>query len=107
MRGKHKRSEGGKLPEAYKEGKDVSDKGASDVYSGGSSNVVKEARKAKKGGAMCRKDGGKVGGKMSEKRMDRKPRASGGKVGAESRPFSAASSIKDRPGGDMDKGAIA
>ena len=100
MRGKHKRADGGKLPEAYKEGKAVSDKGASDVYSGGSSNVVKEARKG-------RKCGGKIDGKMSEKRMDRKPRASGGKVGAEMRPFSAASSVKDRPGGDLDKGAIA
>jgi hypothetical protein len=91
----HGRKDGGKLVEPSKKGVVASDKGASDVYAGGSSDVVKEARKMKKGGKACRKEGAKG-------RLDRKPRAKGGKVGAEMRPLSEANAMKPRPGGDVD-----
>lgn len=102
MRARHMRASGGKLEEPVKKGTDVKDSTPSDTYAGGSSNVIKEAKKAKKGGRMCRRSGGKVEGEMAEKRLDRKPRAKGGRMGAEMRPFSAAATMKNRPGGDMD-----
>lgn len=59
----------------------------SDTYSGASSNVKKEAAERKRGGRA--KDAPMFGGKGA-KNAGRKPRKSGGKVGADSNPFSSA-----------------
>ena len=94
MKGKIHRASGGSV----EEGKDVSDKGPTDVYAGGDSNVVKEARertgKFKKGGKVVKKSGGCAEGGMSAARADRAPRkgrASGGVL-------SSAANTSDRPG---------
>lgn len=58
------------------------DASPSDVYAGGKSNVVKEAKE--------RKSGGKAMGMKSAPRADRKPRKSGGKVGSNMNPLSSA-----------------
>jgi hypothetical protein len=65
----------------------------SDVYAGEDSNVLAEAKKRKKGG--------KVMGEKAMSRCDRAPRKSGGKVGAESSPLTAANKTSNRPGGDI------
>jgi len=64
-----------------------------DVYAGKDSDVLASAKKRKKGG--------KVEGEKSMSRCDRAPRKSGGKVGAESSPFTAAKHTSNRPGGDI------
>lgn len=64
-----------------------------DVYAGEDSNVLAEAKKRKKGG--------KVMGDKAEKRLDRPCRKSGGKVGAENSPLTAANKTSIRPGGDI------
>lgn len=98
MKGKLARSTGGKT---VSEGVDVSDKSPTDVYAGGSSNVVKEARertsKFKKGGKVEKKSGCGAEGGMAAARADRAPRkgrASGG-------PLSTAANTSDRPGGKV------
>lgn len=53
------------------------------AYSGGSSNVAKEARN-------MRKDGGAVPGKAAMMRLDRPGRKRGGAVGADCSPLSSA-----------------
>lgn len=113
MKGKNYRAAGGKVSE----GVDVEDTGPTDVYAGGDSNVVKEARertgKFKKGGKvsafgrgkmsegmekrMEKKSGGCAEGGMSHARADRAPRkgrATGG-------PLSTAAKVTKRPGGDV------
>jgi hypothetical protein len=88
--------------EPIMEGDDVSDESPSVVYAGGDSNVVKEAKKRKKGGKVVKavkKDGMKAGGMKSAARLDRPCRKSGGKVGANERPLSTAHAITNRPGG--------
>lgn len=64
--------------------------GPSEVYAGGGSNVVKEARERKHGGkAMGHADGAKA--KM---RMDRRPgRKRGGGVGSNMKPLSTAATV--------------
>ena len=64
------------------------DKAPSDVYAGGSSNVVKEAKERKWGGKA--KNVGSVHGKHASHHAGRKPRKSGGKVGADTNPLSSA-----------------
>lgn len=59
----------------------------SDVYEGASSNVAKEARERKRGG---RAKNVKMHGAAAKAHAGRKPRKSGGKVGADSHPFSSA-----------------
>lgn len=58
-----------------------------DAYAGGNSQVAKHAKEKKRGGAV-QVEGGK--GKV---RMDKPKRASGGRVGANTRPFSTAANI--------------
>jgi hypothetical protein len=98
MKGKmHGKKAGGGSVE---EGRDLEkeDKTPSVVYAGKDSDVVKEASKRKKGG-VCKKRGGAVDGEKGEKRLDKMPRrATGGRVGAETRPLSEASKISERPG---------
>ena len=81
--------------ESPKKGVVVGDKTPSMTYAGGDSNVVKEAKARKKGGA-CKAMGGKAA-----KRLDRPARKAGGKVGANERPLSTAAHTSDRPGGDV------
>ena len=59
-----------------------SDASPSDVYAGGKSNVVKEAKE--------RKSGGKAMGGKSAMRADRAPRKSGGRAGSNMNPLSSA-----------------
>ena len=82
-------------------GKFDDDAGPSDVYAGEDSNVVKEARKRKRGGSCMKKGGLAVEGKKSHERMDRPKRASGGKIGAEKSPFTEAKRTSNRPGADI------
>ena len=81
--------------ESPKKGVVVGDKTPGMTYAGGDSNVVKEAKARKKGGA-CKAMGGKAA-----KRLDRPARKAGGKVGANERPLSTAAHTSDRPGGDV------
>lgn len=69
-RARHKKASGGKV----------------DYYSGGNSNVAKEAAEKKRGGKVM----GKVHGKKSKMRLDK--RARGGRVGSDKSPFSSAAS---------------
>ncbi len=59
------------------------------AYSGGSSNVAKEAKE--------RKFGGSVSGAKSATRMDRPGRKAGGRVGADKSPLSSAARCSDPP----------
>jgi hypothetical protein len=74
----------------------------SEVYAGAGSNVVKEASKKKHGGAAKHV---MAKGKMAKHRLDRPARKSGGGVGAEMRPFSAAHNVKSPAGRDVESGA--
>lgn len=63
--------------------------GRAEFYSGGESNVAKEAMEKKRGGKVVEK----MESKKSKARMDKRPRrASGGRVGSDKRPFSSAAS---------------
>ena len=66
-----------------------------DVYAGEGSNVVKEAKKRKKGG--------KVMGDKSMERCDRAPRKRGGRAegGKISQDWTAAQKTSNRPGADI------
>ena len=90
--------------ESPKKGVVVGDKSPTEVYAGAGSNVVKEAKERKKGGACNYKKGGDVEGKMAMKRLDRPgraKRADGGKIGANDKPLSTAAHTSNRPGGDV------
>lgn len=90
--------------ESPKKGVVVGDKSPSTVYSGAGSNVVKEAKERKRGGACNYEKGGEVDGKKAMKRLDRPgraKRADGGKIGANERPLSTAAHTSNRPGGDV------
>ena len=58
------------------------------AYAGGDSNVMKEAKEKKTGGAVKRKEGGKVPGFKRGGRLDKFAR--GGGVGSDKSPFSSA-----------------
>lgn len=75
------------------------------VYAGKGSNVENEADEKKHGGRAKRKHGGhvmkhmgKVEGAKEKMRMDRKPRKSGGRTGADKSPFSSARHGEDAVG---------
>jgi hypothetical protein len=85
MKARHKKAGGG---EVEPQGKFVDNPTPSEVYAGEDSNVVKEAKKRKKGGPVC--------GDMSMKRADRKPRKSGGKLVSDG--WEAAQSTSNPPG---------
>ncbi len=84
---------GKKHSESPKKGVIMADPAPSDVYAGGSSNVVKEARKRKRGGKV--KEVGHVEGKKSKMRLDRPGRKTGGRVGADKSPLSTAARVTE------------
>ena len=90
------RATGGPVEEGVK----ANDAAPTDVYAGGSSNVVKEARersgKFKKGGRVKKKESGAEGDKAMA-RMDRAPR----KARASGGPLSTAANTSERPGGKV------
>ena len=65
------------------------DEAPSDVYAGGSSHVVKEAKERKRGGKV-KKHLGHVEGDEANYRADRKPRKVGGRAGSNMSPLSSA-----------------
>jgi hypothetical protein len=108
MKAAKKRAHGGDV-ESPKKGVVVGDQSPKTVYAGGDSNVVKEAKERRKGGscyesggkAMAKKAAAKVEGKKAMDRLDRPKRATGGKIGANEKPFSTAATTTNRPGGDV------
>lgn len=109
MKAAKKRAHGGDV-ESPKKGVVVGDKSPTEVYAGAGSNVVKEAKERKRGGscgyesggkAMAKKAAAKVEGKKAMDRLDRPKRATGGKIGANEKPFSTAAHTSNRPGGDV------
>lgn len=78
------------------------------AYAGGDSNVMKEARERKRGGAVPSGEGDEAkerhdrvprraaGGAVS--RLRRGGRATGGKIGADKAPLSSAARVKHLPG---------
>lgn len=98
-----------KSAESPKKGVVVGDHAPKTVYAGEGSNVIKEAKERRKGGscyeaggkAMAKKSAAKVEGKKAMDRLDRPKRATGGKIGANERPFSTAATTSNRPGGDV------
>lgn len=98
--GRVHRAEGGRAKhgtsESMMDGGMDPDNQTEDTYAGQESNVRKEAKGA------VRKRGGRVEmkaeGERPKERLDRKRRATGGRVGADSHPLSSAA--KDRPSDD-------
>jgi len=98
-----------KSAESPKKGVVVGDRSPTTVYAGEGSNVIKEAKERRKGGscyeaggkAMAKKAAAKVEGKKAMDRLDRPKRATGGKIGANEKPFSTAATTSNRPGGDV------
>jgi hypothetical protein len=89
-RAEHKK--GGKVESAM-HGDHIADKAPHEVYAGAGSNVVKEAEEHKHGGRAKRKTHKHVGhvhGHHTMHHAGRKPRKSGGKVGADTHPLSSA-----------------
>lgn len=101
MKARHKKAAGGSTDP---KGKMVAEPTPSKVYSGGESNVLKEAKERpgfKKGGACeMKKYGGKAEGKEAMKRADRAPRKRGGR--ATGGPLSAAASTSNPPGRELE-----
>ncbi len=102
MKAHYKKAAGGSTDP---KGKMVAEPTPSKVYSGGESNVLKEAKERpnfKKGGACApmKKDGGKAEGKKAALRMDRAPRKRGGR--ATGGPLSAAAHTANPPGRDLE-----
>lgn len=80
-RHKHKKASGGVA---------LKESSPSDVYAGGSSNVLKEAReKHNKGGKAM----GHAHGAKAKMRMDRPGRKRGGGVGSNMKPLSTAATV--------------
>lgn len=97
MKGRTHRSGSG----SAQRGVHVSDMSPSSVYAGGGSNVVKEAKARKHGG---RAKDVMAHGKDAKHRLDRPARKSGGKVGSEKSPFSAAHNVKTPAGRMVESG---
>jgi hypothetical protein len=94
---KHHRKDGGAT-----KGDIAHDETPKEVYAGAGSNVVKEASKKKRGGAAKHMKHVAAHGHMAKHRLDRPARKSGGGVGSEMRPLSAASKVKTPAGRDVD-----
>lgn len=91
MKGKKHRAGGGVV---------VKDASPKDIYAGAASNVVKEADERQKGGVVRkRKEMGKPDGKLTKMRLDRPGRKTGGRVGADRSPLSAAARTDGPDGG--------
>lgn len=73
-----------------------------EVYAGAGSNVVKEASKKKRGGKVGKHVA--MHGHDAHHRLDRPKRKTGGAVGSEMRPFSAAHNVKTPAGRSVDSG---
>jgi hypothetical protein len=97
MKGRTSRSGSGGM----NKGMHFPDSSPSDVYAGANSNVVRDAKKRKHGG---RTKDVSAHGHDSKHRLDRPARKSGGKVGAEKSPFSAAHNVKNPPGRMVESG---
>lgn len=85
------------------EGDRYHDDSPSDVYAGGSSKVVKEAKGRKHGGRAGGKQVDMHGGKASH-RLDRPARKSGGRTGSDMSPFSSAHNVKTPAGRHVEAG---
>lgn len=88
----------GKSSSNMNKGVEVSDDTPSMAYAGGDSNVLKEAKKYKRGGKIKHVD---AHGHASKHRLDRPARKSGGRMTS---PFSAAHNVKTPAGRDMQSG---
>jgi hypothetical protein len=101
---KHHRSahaKGGKVSEGVM----AHDETPHEVYAGAGSDVVKEASKKKRGGKVAHHmKHVAMHGEHAKHRLDRPARKSGGRVGSEMAPFSAASKVKTPAGRDVDAG---
>lgn len=65
--------------------------GRTEMVAGGNPEVIREAKERKRGGKVEKdKHLGKPEGEKAKHRRDRPHRASGGRVGADKRPFSSA-----------------
>jgi len=94
----HKR--GGKV----EEGHEVHDDAPHEVYAGAGSNVVKDAAKKKRGGALKHKHV-EAHGHHAHHRLDRPARKHGGKVGgSDMSPLSSAHKVKTPAGRDVGPG---
>ena len=93
----HKR--GGKVSE----GTEVRDETPSMVYAGKDSNVLKEAARKKRGGALKAKHVD-AHGDMAKHRLDRPARKHGGQVGSDMSPFSSAHNVKTPAGREVGTG---
>lgn len=85
-------AKGGKA-ESPSSGNFAKDEAPSEVYAGAGSNVVKEAKQRKLGGAAKMahmKHVGKASGDSAHHHAGRKPRKSGGRTGSENHPLSSA-----------------
>lgn len=96
--GRLKRARGGRTSESMVNGKMCPEPSVTDVYGGQESNVVKEAKGArrKRGGRVEAHDM-KPEGERSKERLDKKRRATGGRVGADHSPLSTAAKEKAGP----------
>jgi hypothetical protein len=100
---RHHRKAGGRIG-GPKEGDIDKDEAPTDVYAGGSSPTVKEAKKKRGGSVGHHMKHVDMHGHHAKHRLDRPARKHGGKVGggAEMHPFSAASKVKTPAGRDVD-----
>lgn len=97
----------GKQHSYAEHGEHVHDETPHDVYAGAGSNVLKEASKKRRGGALKHKmKNVEMHGKHAHHRLDRPKRKSGGKVGkgADMHPFSSAHDVRTPAGRDVDSG---
>lgn len=97
----------GKQNSYTEHGEHVHDETPHDVYAGAGSNVLKEATKKRRGGALKHKmKNVEMHGKHAHHRLDRPKRKSGGKVGkgADMHPFSSAHDVRTPAGRDVDSG---
>ncbi len=90
----HKRASGGPT-----KGVDMKEPAPTDVYSGASSNVIKEARSKRASGG---KAGMKVMGANKRHRLDRPGRKRGGGVGSDARPLSSAANASAPAGRSLE-----
>lgn len=97
LKGRSHHARGGKV----NEGDVPHDETPSDVYAGGSSHVVKEAKGRKHGGAAKHVD---AHGHKAHHRLDRPARKHGGRAGSDMNPFSSAHNVKSPPGRDVAPG---
>ena len=97
MKHRSHHAKGGKVSE----GEVAHDDTPTDVYAGGQSHVVKEAKGRKHGGRTKHVE---AHGHMAHHRLDRPKRKHGGRTGSEMNPFSAAHNVKTPAGRDVEAG---